>query len=324
MSKIALYACGGLGFNVGARFARHIDDPAQGFAVVDPRFIDTSDANLTDAIPKDRVWIPSTTKGSGKSRKQNYDMIVSKAKEILAKFPPTEVNVFVHSGHGGSGSVIGPVLAGELLSRGHKVIVLCVGGTASRKETENNRDTLKSYENLAKLYKMPVLMSYSENSKDLPPAKVDAHLNNIIVLLAAVFSGENKALDDTDLANFLNFPKVTTFKPHLTQLDFFCKEVDLPDSQALVAAVTLAEEGTDTDINVPVEYQAVGFVGENVKEGLKTEMPVHVCAIAGFHNIVMGRLNAKIKEYEAVREGVVQESITDDDEDSTSEGIILN
>lgn len=323
MSKIALFCCGGLGVNIGARFIRHLADPVEGFAQVDPRFIDTSDANLSDMIPTERVWIAETTKGSGKIRALNYDVIVSKTKDILAKFPPTEINVFVHSSHGGSGSVIGPVLAGELLSRGHKVIILTVGGTSSRKETENTINTLRSYESLSKKYNVPVLMSYSENTREMPSAKVDAHLNSIIVLLAAIFSGKNKALDDTDLKNFLNFTKVTTFDPRLTQLDFFCQEVDLPENQALVAAVTLAEEGTDTDINVPVEYQAVGYVTPNVKEGLKTEMPVHACAIAGFHNIVMSRLDDRMATYIGAREAVKQKAIIANNDDATDEGIIL-
>lgn len=98
-----------------------------GFAAIDPAFIDTSRSNLTPEIPEEKIYILDNTDGSGKVRRENHAQISSSIKHILQSQQPGEFNIVVFSASGGSGSVLGPLIVSELLARGLPVVVLTAG-----------------------------------------------------------------------------------------------------------------------------------------------------------------------------------------------------
>lgn len=222
-----------------------------------------------------------------------------------------------------SGSVISPILVSEMLARGETVIVITVGSTSSRIEVENTLKTLKSYEVISKKREVPVIMAYLENTIDKPRGQVDSEVETIIPFIAAIFSGNNRGLDMSDLRNFLNYHKVTTYTPKLAYLDFFTKELEVPRGQAVVSLVTLVDDVTSSEVETPTEYQAVGYLPQATKEALSAALPLHAAVITGYFNSVVDRLEARLAVFDEVRKVVVEKSIASRDTASTDDGLVL-
>jgi hypothetical protein len=321
--KMKIYGLGGAGTNIVQRFLKKDNDLQAGSCEIDVVFVDTSRSNLGPMIPNDKVYLLDGLDGSGKVRASNYGAIVDCSKEILMKHKPADINVVVTSGSGGSGSVIGPVLVSELLSRGEEVIVITVGGTASRIETENTLKTLKSYEAISEKRNAPVILSYFENSAATPRSKVDDDAQLMIMMISVFFSGQNRELDGSDLRNFLNYQNVTSYKPKLSYLSFSSGGVSVGKGQAIVSLVTLADEGNSTEIDAHCEYQAVGYIPEGLRRTMAGDLPIHGAVITGYFNSVVDSLVTKIANYDEARSAVVEKSITNSSDKATDNGVIL-
>lgn len=322
-ATLRIFGVGGCGINLTKEFVRFKDKAEKGFAHILPCFIDTSLSNIADTIPEEVVFHLSDLDGSGKKRDSNYRIIAERSNEMLHRFKPGDVNVVIHSASGGSGSVIGPTLVSELLDRDVPTIVIMVGSSDSRIETHNTVNTLKSYEMISQKREMPVIAVYYENSPDSPRGEVDQRIKTTIILLAAIFSGENRELDSADLHNFLAYQKVTSFKPKLSYLDFFSKQIELQRDQTVVSLVTLTDENTSSAVDLPVEYQAVGFINDHAKTSVDVALPIHVAIISGFFHDVIERLSKRLNTFDEARRAHVDKSILTKDVDATPEGLVF-
>lgn len=323
-NEMCLYGCGGAGINLVSSLVSYNGEKTDGFAKIHTFFLDTSTSNLPTNTPEDHVYVIDGLDGSGKKRDSNYQIISERSKEMLHRFKPGVINVVVHSASGGSGSVIGPTLVSELLNRGAAVIVIMIGSSDSRIEANNTINTLKSYEVISQKRETPVVAVYYENTKDMPRGRVDQRINTTIALLAAIFSSENRELDSADLINFLNYQKVTSFKPKLSYLDFFSKIIEIGKDQSIVTLVTLTDEATDSAVNLPVEYQAVGFISDATKKNIDIQLPIHTAVISGYFHDVMHRLNERLNTIDEARATHVDKSILDNKHvASTDEGLVL-
>lgn len=323
MSRIAIYCAGGAGFNVGSHFAKHRGQTERGFASIETYFLDTSRSNMHDHITKENLYLLDGTDGSGKVRASNYNSLVECSKEILHQFKPGDLNIVLHSTGGGTGSTLGPILVSELLSRGQMVVAIMIGSTASRIEVENTIKTLKSYESISAKRGVPVVAAYRQNGPKASRSQVDAEIQTGIVALAAVFSGENRELDSADLRNFLNYHTVTTFAPKLTGLEFFSESIHLGKNQTVVSLATLIDDTLNSDPGCPVEYQAVGYVPENVKSGGVLPLPLHGCVISGYYNGIVDSLNDSLKVFDENRRVFIEKPIVTGNENAMDDGTIL-
>lgn len=222
-----------------------------------------------------------------------------------------------------SGSVAGPTLVSEMLSRKIPTIVVCIGNTSSRIETENTSKTLKGYEVIAKKRDMPVIMAYKENSTDNPRAKVDNDIQTLIVLLTVIFSGDNKELDGSDLRNFLDYTKVTTFNAKLCFFDLFSEKIELSRDQNLVTLVTLVDDETPSEVDVLNEYQAVGYIHDEAKKNMTIPLPIHAAIIDGHFPSVLNKLEGRLNVYKEMEGARVTKTILSGNESATDEGLIL-
>lgn len=323
MSRLSLYGCGGAGINLVANFLKHNGKKEAGFADIQTFFLDTSSSNLISKEPEDHVYIIDGVDGSGKKRDSNYRIIAERSNEMLHRFKPGDINIVIHSASGGSGSVIGPTLVSELLDRDVPTIIIMVGSSDSRIETHNTVNTLKSYEVISQKRETPVIAVYYENSPDSPRGEVDQRIKTTIILLAAIFSGDNRELDSADLHNFLAYQKVTSFKPKLSYLDFFSKQIELQRDQTVVSLVTLTDENTTSAVDIPVEYQAVGFINDHAKTSVDVALPIHVAIISGFFHDVIERLSKRLNTFDEARRAHVDKSILTKDVDATPEGLVF-
>lgn len=323
MSKMIIYAAGGAAINIASSMAKYTNSKEYGFSEIETYFIDTSSSNIHDDIPEDKCYMVEGLDGSGKVRKSNYAVLSECSKEILHKFKPDDINIVLHSSSGGTGSTLGPIIVSELLSRGLNVIVLTVGSSSSRIETENTMKTLKSYEMIARKTDKPVCMYYKENSVETPRSAVDSSISTALVVLATLFSSDNKELDLSDLTNFLNYNSVTSYGAQLALLELYEKDVVLDKGHTIISAATLIDNTSSPDLEHPIEYQCVGYLPEKIKDIINLDLPIHVTVMAGHFNKTVDRLNKLLSEYDEARKVVVSKSIIDNNDDSTSEGLIL-
>lgn len=325
MATVSIYGAGGAGIKIASLLANRDGEKEQGFAVISTFFLDTSDSDLPDKIQDDHVYLIDGLDGSGKDRKANYKIISERSNEMLHRFKPGDVNIVVHSGSGGSGSVIGPVLVSELLKRNAPTIVIVIGSSDSRIEAKNTIDTFKSYEGIAKLRDQPVSMFYCENSIETPRGEVDQKVRAMLMMLTMIFSGDNRGLDSTDIKNFLDYTKLTSYKPALSGLRLFSKNIELGREQSVISLLSLTDSVTDATPPVHVEYSATGFIPEISKEIIEMEMPVHAAIIANAFQPDVERLQARIAAIDETRNTVVQKSLIDttDLADHTDDGLCL-
>lgn len=318
-----IYATGGAGCNIASNFLRQMDKETVGMTVFDCVYIDTSRSNLNPNIPAAQTYLVDGLDGSGKLRASNYQVLNECCRDILLKHKPSDINVVIGSASGGSGSVISPIIVSELLERGEDVIVITIGSTSSRIETENTLKTLKSYEVISQKRETPVIMVYRENSNKKSRGTVDAEIEMLIATLAVIFSGNNRELDSSDLRNFLKYHKVSDFKPKLSYLDIYSGNITLAKGQALVSLVSLVDKNSDADSGVLTEYQAVGYVPDAASQYLGQALPIHAAVISGYFNGIADTLEHKLSGYDEVRKAVVEKSIADRNTQATDDGIVL-
>jgi len=325
MSTIRIYAAGGAGINTVSGLVGILDGN-DNFASLDIAYVDTSLSNIKGKrISEESCYVFSDVDGSGKKRDANYQEISTRAKEILLKHKPLDFNVVVHSTSGGSGSVIGPVLVSELLTRDIPVVILSIGNKDSRAEIENTLNTIKSYQVISQKKQKPVVMYYCENNSETPRNAVDKQIHIAVKVIAAVFSGRNEELDSADLINFLDYTKRTTYEPTLARLDFNSGTVEVESGQVIASMVTLAKKGEETSPGMAVDYQAVGFVSNEIESIIKIDLPIHMVTVLGYYVNVTQALEKEIKTLDEVRRSVVTKSLVSkcDFDNCTDDGLVL-
>lgn len=332
MAKMQIYGCGGAGMNLAYEFLKYQKKQQEtGFAQITPYFIDTSRSNIRQDAPESQIYLFETLDGSGKKRDSNYTAISERSREMLHHFKPGDLNVVIHSASGGSGSVIGPLLTAELLEMRENVVVVVVASSDSRIETDNSIKTLKSYEMISKKKDKAIQVLYYENTPEVSRKVVDANVIRDMMFLCMFFSGHNAELDSADLANFLNYPKVTSWPASLNVLRFITNtnKFVLERGEIACAAATLIDSQTSSVLEPKVEYQAVGFIPDETYQAVKgidqMTLPFHLVSVGGFFVSAIERLNTALETFTSYRSTVVQKSILSETDHTLAndDGMIL-
>lgn len=330
MGTINVYAVGGTGGNIASKIADLHDEKNVGFAELKTYFVDTSRSNLNKSIPDNRVYIYKDQNGrlldgNGKLRNSNYDIISepSNIKQILHQFKPTDLNILLHSAGGGTGSVAGPLLAKELLSRHESVLVMMIGTVNSKLDVQNTLKTLKSYENISSQFNVPINMLYRENNPNIPRNVIDNELIQYIYLLTVFFSGQNHGLDSADLRHFFDYSKVTSHQPRLTAFDLFSGTVKVPNEALPIAALSLTLDNNASDLDFMVDYQVTGVVNQTAKEHLVDKLPIHAALFSGMFSPIVARLQNMLKEHDERSSLFNGRQITSSSDQATNDGLIL-
>lgn len=331
MTTMTCFFCGGTGMNIGAVFAKWNGKENPGFSTLKTVYIDTSDRNKTEEIPDSMFYIipnedgTDVLKGGGKVRLTNAAAIEGSANEILATYQPTEINLVVHSAGGGSGSVIAPVLAREITDRGGMVISLIVETIGSSTELENDLNTIATYQNFVGMLEKPFNIFYRANSAEKPRDKVNEEMITAITILSAMFSGQNRELDEEDCRNFLNYHIPTSQAPRLGYLDLFAGPVELQKGDFLASLLTLTEEGVPYDSPIMTDYHATGFINQlAVKAMRERPMPLQAAIIFGRIGGIESDLKKRIATYDTNRSLVVDKIVTGSKKaQKTSKGLAL-
>lgn len=264
--KMRVYGAGGCGTNIVSGYVNAAKE--KNAAQILPVIIDTSRSNIESHIPSDICFLLEGVDGSGKLRAENYAKISDSIKQLLLKFKPTEFNVVLFSGSGGSGSVYGPLIASELIARGETVVCIVVGSDESYITANNTMNTLKSLEGISRKTGKPVVMHYRHNPRGKPRTEVDHEIRFAISALAIMASRQNKALDTMDIHNWINFDKVTSVKPRLACLEIFVGNETPWDKYSPISVASIYKNPDEPSIPVVPEYVCNGYVDLGI-EGME-------------------------------------------------------
>lgn len=319
-----IYGCGGLGLNLASRL-ESLADSNKGILLdsFDMSYLDTSDSNIGhNKINKDKLYLIENANGSGKNRAENYGPIKEQIKRIVLEHKPQEFNVVIHSLSGGSGSVIAPILVGELMDQDKDVVVVAVGSADSTIEISNAIKTIKSYAGISNLKKKPIAMIYYENGTMGTRSEIDSRIESSVVLLSAFLTNSNHELDFTDIHNFLNYQKVTEHESGLVSAQFFRSKIEPDHNCTPISCVTLAKSGDDTSTGTMVDYQAVGFINEeNSATAIMETLPNHFTLVTGCIPKILSNLEKKLKDISDIRAASLVKKVVSTDGDS--DGMVI-
>lgn len=316
--KVRLYGCGGLGTNI---VKTYIDrPPAPGFATPLVSFVDTSRSNLAGIDDEKSIYVLDKTDGSGKVRKENHAQISAAVKQILLQQTPEDFNIVVFSASGGSGSVIGPLLAKELAARGHSVVVLLAGSSESTITAQNSLNTIKSLAAISKQVDTPIVMYYRHNGGDCTRSVVDGQLHLAISSLCYLTSRQNDELDTKDVANWLRFNHSTSVPAQLAMLDIFYS----PEAvKAIKDPITIASLYSDRDqkhLEEPIpEYPCTGYF-QTAIEGVSE---VHLVVSTENLDATYEKLQKTLDDFIRRREGRAVAVDLVGDTATTDDGLVL-
>lgn len=309
MNEVNIYACGGAGCNQALPFIRFIGKEETGFAKINPYFIDTSRSNLDPSVPADNIWLYDGVDGAGKDRAEHVAIISENKLAVLKTFKPGSLNIVLHSTAGGSGSVIGPILAKQLIANGHDTIIIAIGNVTSKIETRNSLRTLETYEKFANDLGVPFPMVYRENGFNMSRGQVDTDIQATITMLATMWSGQHRGLDSADLRNLLNYTRVTSFKPRLVGMELFSVDVTVEKNTAVISMATLEDPEVSSHVDILCEYHTTGIMNPNARNNCSIPLPIHAALFSNAFHSTIERLNKRLAAFEAERGAHVEKPI---------------
>ena len=319
-ARLKIYAVGGAGINLAKTFEvdRGREIPAS--ATPDLTYVDTSRANLQGLEDNDNVFLIDGKDGSGKIRGLNAADIVPIIPPLLNKYKPGDMNVVVFSASGGSGSVGGPLIAGELLSRGLPVVCLVVGSSESAKATENTIRSIKTLEAQVDKARAPLVMAYEHND-DRKRSEVDHVFRHLISSLGVLASRQNAEMDSTDILHVLRFDRATSVTPRLATISVHRSNETLdPDAQYISMASLYADPDAPTT-DIRPEYHAAGYLPHNKIEGAQVfHFPVRLDEVKG----ILAHLEKVERGYkDDTQTRVLAQRALDDNDVVTDSGLVL-
>lgn len=289
---VRIYACGGLGMNIGHKLEQQRGKAEAGFAQLEPVYIDTSESNVRSSISKENCFILEGLDGSGKIRKENAAAICEAVLPVLDKFPPKVCNIVLCSAGGGTGSVAGPYLVSELLDRGETVVVITVGSTVSTTDIKNSLSTVKSFEGVAQTRKAGLPMTYFQNGPDTPRPDVDADILDTLISYGLLFGGEHLELDSKDLSNWAGFHRNTSYNTGgLGSMTVLEAGDEFKSIGNVITVATIATEGNDPTLPLIPEVHYVGFMPADKESRVHERLPVHFVVADGMMAEVTANLN---------------------------------
>lgn len=317
---VRLFACGGAGINIGKKYGGNLPERI-GSAKLMTCYIDTSRTNLHDVPDPENVFVLPELDGSGKVRKENHEAISQMIPRILKDYPAGDFNIVIFSASGGTGSVCGPLLIAELLTRGENAIAVVIGSEESVITSTNTFNTLKSLDHIARTKGIPVVMHYTNNDRGVKRSDVDKNAMFVVSSLTVLASRQNKELDSMDVANWLNFTKTTSVPAQLAQLKVYgsCEEVDKLATESFTMAALLLDEDEQQPTHKP-EYSCAGYFRPEASMVSNLFFTIETEGLRG----VLSHLNTLATEAKEIKAARVEgPSFFSGNEEVSSTGLIL-
>lgn len=314
--EMILIGCGGAGTSIVGNLSTHLKNLGDGFSDISTEYVDTSSANIKRFdVDEDNFFLIKSSNvgeeisGSGSIRAENATHIYEGAKDFVNlkdynKNDLAKYYVIIASGSGGSGSMIAPNIASNLLEKDLNVLVIIVGDSSNKKSINNTLNTLASLNGVAIHRNKPLSIIYFDNAKNNGAtlkdrlSNVDKLIFNHLTILSMFLSGDVTALDQKDMSVFFNIDLIADEVPAgLYALEYFKDKVELAKHHKLRVARTVTIEDVSPDLNlapgVLPDHDKFGIThNENVINKLKDRFPIHYVSFANnFSTIEMDLRN---------------------------------
>ena len=299
--RVRIYACGGCGINIADKLVKDFET-FPGRAVPDIVWLDSSKSNIRAGVDPDKLFLIKGKDGAGKIRKENYPEISAAMGQIVLEHEPLDLSIILFSGSGGTGSVFGPLLFGELLKRSASVVAVMIGSTESEITAENTLNTFRSVDGVVRAASTAGVLFYEENPRAESRTAVDRTILSVLNALLVMGSGEHFGLDTKDVGNFLRFDLGARVPPQLALLDILSTQEDverLRESKLDRPLSVLSIHGSDDFVPLPVSYS---YLAEGCfLDGKQTDAkPLHFLIDNAELPGLVKRLEAIVGEYKAI------------------------
>lgn len=323
--NLNIYACGGAGLNVAQNT---IDIPTtEGFPNTEITLVDTSSSNVAKDLAKEnfRTLFIDGLKGTGKDRSFALSHCRPEINDYLASNKPGDFNFVVFSLAGGSGSVTGPLIAGNLLGQGLPVICFLIGSTEDGIQTKNTFNTLRTLQNLSKVHKAPLVICYYQNDnegkienprpnygrEEVVNAKVASNMRSVALLVSEYHNG----LDRRDIKNWLFYNNVVDVKPMLCELIIAQDNSEIGQFKGtVVSSASLLGHADDLVPDLMQPYSCKGIMKSKLTQGEEKVPNLHFLTTSSFIKNVHNSVKEELDQYEMIQSRLSEGSGFDDDE----------
>jgi hypothetical protein len=303
---LAILGCGGCGTNIARLYQNN--DTINGPKV---SYYDTSVSNLNQENEA-QAYLIEGTDGSGMKRDLNVEPMRKNVAPALKKFSPGDFNIVVFSASGGTGSVFGPLILDELLTRGVSAMVAVVGDTDSAKATENTLGTLRTLSALSAKHKTSIPMIYSEMAPGAQRRDVDKVIHDSIKATQLLTNGQNAELDSQDIVHWMCYERVTSHPPALSILNIYDANDKVSDLHGALSVASLYSTTDEAHATVTTAYKVKGYTNA-IGPG-----PLHFVLTQEGLASAVEKLERSLKEHKAHDEAIRQNHVTLHDSVSTS------
>lgn len=317
---LRLIGTGGAGTNIIGSWHDMDNGRVSGSARCQVVYADTSRSNLPDGINDSNVFLLDGTDGSGGVRASNHVEIGRNVPGLLQKYPPGDLNVVCFSCAGGSGSVFGPLTIRELIRQGKPVVAIIIGSEESAIRRKNTLNSIKSLDNLARELKTPIVAFYVHNTPDRKRSEVDRECRYVMASLSILASRKNREIDTADLANWLNFPKVTAVEPQLSLLHVYDNPADVDASSEPISIASLRKDADEPTYECVPEYNIAGFPREKIENFKQLYFVITIDGVKKIEKMLNERLTDAQKQAAA---RVKHDPIVKPGDEVTDDGMVL-
>lgn len=249
--KTCLIFAGGTGMNIATEL---VDLP-------NVHCFDTCDKNVVDAHRDVNVTLTKGTRGAGGNRKVILPLVRPQIPDLMATIPDADFYIVVYSLGGGSGSVLAPLITGQLANRKASFVSFVVGAMESTDMLGNDIDTLKGLEALAVQKGIPLVVSYTPNSQGRSFTAINKEVAAKIRQLVYMTNQNHGRLDVHDVANWVRFTdKHDYLIPQLCELHIETTRKDAENVPEPISIISMyADPAKEISFGTPV-YRKVGII----------------------------------------------------------------
>lgn len=181
----------------------------------------------------------------------------------------------------------------EMLEQDKTVVCVVVGSEESKIAIDNTVKTIQSLDAISRKAGKPVIVSYWHNDVDHSRSENDASMRQTLTALAILASKENSEMDTTDVANFVNFQKVTSVKDGLSLLYVTNELNEAVAVQHPISTASLMSKEGDIPSGLTPEYSCVGYP----QEGVLKDSDLHFVVSQTDVKSLFTRLSKKLEEF---------------------------
>ena len=343
-NKIVMIGCGGAGSNMSNVISSGINKLGDGLCPVVDMYIDATSTTIENMnIDISKLHIVETMNLSGKSidgsggmRASNATDIIESVKKFMDKNKIHEHKlgdfyVVSFAASSGSGSVIGPMVIKNLLSKNIPVLAVVAGDSRNMLAATNTMDTLATLDKIAKSSDKPLSMLYLNNDDyegDMTQAEqtVNDHFFNTVASLSLFLSGKNKDIDTQDMVNLLD---MSNFRPKLKIPSGIYGVVSyggpLHDNNIKpIVARTLTDGGSVGSVPSNMLHHKHGVINsDNAISIFKDSLPLHICSYPNIASNEIAVLQKVIADYKAQNENIKTTDIYVDENSTELDDLVL-